>query len=129
MIYSENKNNYINIFSFFYFLFSFFVFSFQGAKKLLLWNTRANGDAKKSNLFYTLERDVYIRQVEWISANRIALGFKNVLIEIWQIDEKDETTNSRVIKQFKQDNVSLGISTILLQFVLPLLLFIWKRLK
>ena len=96
----------------------------------MLWNTRANGDATKANLFYTLERDVDIRRVEWISANRIALGFKiNGLIEIWQIDEKDETTNSRVIKQFKQDNVSLGISTILLQFVLPLLLFIWKRLK
>ena len=72
----------------------------------MLWNTRANGDATKANLFYTLERDVDIRQVEWISANRIALGLgwtgldNGRVIEIWQIDE-EETTNSRVIKQFK----------------------------
>ena len=80
-----------------------------------MWNTRANGDATKENLFHTLERDVVINEVEWISANRIALGLKSGLIEIWQIDEEGETTNSRVIKQFKygKGDVSLGISTIL----------------
>ena len=78
-----------------------FFLIFQGKKKLLLWNTRANGDATKENLFHTLERDVDIGTVEWISANRIALGLVNGLIEIWQIDEEGETTNSRVIKRFK----------------------------
>ena len=72
-----------------------------------LWNTRANGDATKLNQFYTLEREVVIKEVEWISANRIALGLYNGLIEIWQIDEEDETVNSRVIKQFKHSEVSL----------------------
>ena len=86
----------------------------------MLWNTRANGDATKANLFYTLERDVDIRQVEWISANRIALGLDND-IEIWEIDEEGETTNSRVIKQFKH-YVSIGISTIL-QLCYHILLF------
>ena len=65
-----------------------------------MWNTRANGDATKSNLFHTLERKVDINEVEWISKNRIALPLDNV-IEIWQIDEQGKTTNSRVIKQFK----------------------------
>ena len=87
-----------------------FFLIFQGEKKLSLWNPRANGDATKANLFYTLDRDVDIKQVEWISANRIALGFVyNGLIEIWQIDEEGETTNSRVIKQMKHGNVSLRI--------------------
>ena len=57
---------------------------------MLLWNTRANGDATKENLFHTLERDGYIWAVEWISANRIALALDNFLIEIWQIDEEGE---------------------------------------
>ena len=83
---------------------------------MLLWNTRANGDATKENLFHTLERDWHIWAVEWISANRIALGLYNGLIEIWEIDEEGETTNSRVIKQFKHEDVSLRISTII---VLP----------
>ena len=48
-----------------------------------------------------------IEKVEWISANRIALGLENGLIEIWEIDEEGETTNNRVIKQFKHGNVSL----------------------
>ena len=87
-----------------------------------MWNTRANGDATKANLFYTLERDVDIRRVEWISANRIALGLRIGLIEIWEIDEEGETTNSRVIKQFKQGNVSLRISTILHE-MLPIFAF------
>ena len=83
---------------------------FHGEKKLFLWNTRANGDATKENLFHTLERDVDIYEVEWISANRIALGLKSGLIEIWEIDE-EERRNSRVIKQFKHGNeyVSLKI--------------------
>ena len=76
-----------------------------------MWNTRANGDAKKANLFHTVERDVRITEVEWISANGIALGLNNGLIEIWQIDGEGETTNSRVIKQFKHGDkrVSLRI--------------------
>ena len=98
-----------------------FFLIFQDEKKLFLWNTRANGDATKSNLFYTLERDGYIWAVEWISANRIALPLDNV-INIWQIDEEGETTNSRVIKQFKQGNVSLRISTILHE-MLPIFAF------
>ena len=73
-----------------------------------LWNTRANGDATKENLFYTLEGEEIIREVEWISANRIALGLYDDPIEIWEIDE-EETTNSRVIKQFKHSEVSLRI--------------------
>ena len=89
----------------------------------MLWNTRANGDATKANLFYTLERDVDIRRVEWISANRIALGLRIGLIEIWEIDEEGETTNSRVIKQFKHGDVSLRISTTL-QLFYHFLLFI-----
>ena len=101
----------IPIFSIFLFVFSLFSFSFlkygHENKKLSLWNTRANGDATKSNQFYTLEREVVIKEVEWISANRIALGLYNGLIEIWQIDEEDETVNSRVIKQFKHSEVSL----------------------
>ena len=87
---------------------SFLFLIFQFEKTLLLWNTRANGDATKENLFYTLERDMNIRKVEWIFANRIALGFMKGFIEIWEIDE-EETTNSRVIKQFKHGNVSLRI--------------------
>ena len=88
--------------------FSFLIFQ----KKWRLWNTRANGDATKENLFHTLERDWHIWAVEWISANRIALGLDlrglGNGIEIWEIDE-EETTNSRVIKQFKHGNVSLRI--------------------
>ena len=79
-----------------------------------LWNTRANGDATKAKLFHSLERKVFnndFQKVEWISKNRIALALDTV-IEIWQIDEEGETTNSQVIQQFKHD-VSLGISTIL----------------
>ena len=81
-----------------------------------LWNTRANGDATKAKLFHSLERKVFnndFQKVEWISKNRIALALDTV-IEIWQIDEEGETTNSQVIKRFKQGNgdVSLGISTI-----------------
>ena len=94
-----------------------------------MWNTRANGDATKSNLFHTLERKVDINEVEWISKNRIALGLgwtglDNGLIEIWEIDE-EETTNSRVIKQFKHGSkyVSLCISTTL-QLFYQFLLFI-----
>ena len=54
-----------------------------------------------------------ICKVEWISANRIALGFMNGLVEIWKIDEEGETTINRVVKQLKCGNkyVSLGIST------------------
>ena len=94
-------------------LLSLFLFRiFQVYNKLCLWNTRANGDATKANLFHTLERNIGIK-IEWISANRIALGLDNGRgIEIWQIDEEGETTNSQVIQQFKHD-VSLGISTIL----------------
>ena len=58
-------------------------------------------------------RDVEIWDVEWISANQIALALKNGLIEILQIDEGGETTNNRVIKQFKHEYVSLKISTTL----------------
>ena len=80
---------------------------------MLLWDTRANGDATKENLFHTLEGEEVIRVVEWISANRIALGLYNGMIEIWEIDEQGETTNSRVIKQFKHgdgdEDVSLRI--------------------
>ena len=103
-------------------LFLFLIF--QLGKTLLLWNTRANGDATKENLFYTLEGEEIIREVEWSSANRIALGL-NGLIEIWQIDEEVGTTNSRVIKQFKHGNeyVSLCISTTL-QLFYKFLLFI-----
>ena len=108
----RNLFNYstINLYISFPSLFSYF----QNSEKLLLWDTRANGDATKENLFYTLERDVIIGKVEWISANKIALALDNGLIEIWQIDEEGETTNSQVIKRFKQGNgdVSLGISTI-----------------
>ena len=95
--------------------FSFLIFQ----KKWRLWNTRANGDATKENLFYTLERDWLNGKVEWISENRIALGLDlrglDNDIEICQIDEEGETANSRVIKQFKH-NVSIGISTILQLF-------------
>ena len=73
---------------------------FNGEKKLLLWNTRANGDATKANLFYTVERDVRILKVEWISANRIALGLYNG-IEIWEIDDEGETANRRFIEQIE----------------------------
>ena len=102
-----NSFNYsINFSLFFYFAF------FQVCNKLCLWNTRANGDATKANLFHTLERNIGIK-IEWISANRIALGLDNGRgIEIWQIDEEGEATNSQVIQQFKHD-VSLVISTIL----------------
>ena len=76
-----------------------------------MWNTRANGNTTKANLFHTLERDVDIFEVEWISANRIALALRIGPIEIWEIDEEGETTNSRVIKQFKHASkyVSLRI--------------------
>ena len=67
----------------------------------------------KTNNFHTLERDEHMWRVKWISANRIALGLWNGLIEIWEIDEEGETTNSRIIKQFKHGDVSLRISTIL----------------
>ena len=80
---------------------------------MLLWNTRANGDAtkkrKKENLFHKLERDADIWAVEWISANRIALGLENGLIKIWEIDEEGNKNKSRVIKKFKHEGVSLGI--------------------
>ena len=96
-------------------LLSLFLFRiFQVYNKLCLWNTRANGDATKANLFHALERNIGIK-IEWISANRIALGLDNGRgIEIWQIDEEGETTNSRVIKQFKHGSkyVSLRISMI-----------------
>ena len=86
-----------------------FFLIFQDEKKLFLWNTRANGDATKSNLFHTLERDVRILKVEWISENRIALGLENGLIEIWEIDEEGNKNKSRVIKKFKHGDVSLRI--------------------
>ena len=68
-----------------------------------------------------------IRKVEWISANQIAIGLADGRIEIWEVDDEGETTNSRVIKQFKNGDVSLGISTILqlLIIVLPILPFFW----
>ena len=64
-----------------------------------------------------------IEKVEWISANRIALGLGND-IEIWEIDEEGEATKSRVIKQIKhgKGDVSIGISTIL-QLSYHILLF------
>ena len=99
-----------------YYFSTFFIFwflNFQDEKNLSLWNTRANRDATKVNLFYTLQRHMCICKVEWISANRIALGFMNGLVEIWKIDEEGETTINRVVKQLKCGNkyVSLGIST------------------
>ena len=67
---------------------------------LVFWNTkRENKDATMANPFHTLYHDERIK-VEWISANRIALGLRG-LIEILQIDEEGEITTSRVIKQIK----------------------------
>ena len=109
---SHSFKNSINVL--FFYLFHFFGFLiFKDEKNLSLWNTRANRDATKVNLFYTLQRHMCICKVEWISANRIALGFMNGLVEIWKIDEEGETTINRVVKQLKCGNkyVSLGIST------------------
>ena len=84
---------------------------------IYFWNTRVN--ATKANLFHTLKRDVWKHSssLEWISANRISIGGSYGTIEIWQIDDEGETTNSRVIKQFKNEyrhgTVSIGISAIL----------------
>ena len=88
---------------------------FKGEKKLSLWITRANGDATKENLFHTLEPDYWhIWAVEWISANRIALGLDlrglGNGIEIWEIDEEGETANRRFIEQMEDtEYVSLKI--------------------
>ena len=77
----------------------------QFKRNLLLWNTRANGDITKRKNFHTLERDGGIVRFEWISAIRIAIGLTNGLIEIWQIDEESETTNSQIVNQFKHGQV------------------------
>ena len=77
----------------------------QFKRNLLLWNTRANGDVTKRKNFHTLERDGGIVRFEWISAIRIAIGLTNGLIEIWQIDEESETTNSQIVNQFKHGQV------------------------
>ena len=71
----------------------------------MLWNTRANEYATKKKNFHTLERDGGIVRFEWISAIRIAIGLTNGLIEIWQIDEESETTNSQIVNQFKHGQV------------------------
>ena len=109
----------------FYLEADFFSSLFPDEKKLLLWNTRANGDATKENLFHTLQRDVRILKVEWISENRIALMLGNGLIEIWEIDGEGNKNKSRVIKQIKHKYVSIGISTIF-QFVINFAFFLLK---
>ena len=79
--------------------------------------------SQRQIFFYTgisLERDVKIRQIDWISTNRVAIALND--IEIWEIDEEGETSNSRVIKQFKHEDASVRISTIL-QFCYQFLLF------
>ena len=98
----------------FLFFSSLFLFqNFQRASnQLSLWNTQATSrDVSKTNQFHTLESDGPISRVEWISANRIAVGLVSTdenggLIKIWQIDE-EKTTNSQIIKQFKHSQVSL----------------------
>ncbi len=77
----------------------FFFSSFQFWKELLFWNSRReNGDAKKTNHFLTLERQVRIISVAWISVNQIAIGLDEGGIEICEIDEDEGT--SRVVKLF-----------------------------
>ena len=88
-----------------------------------MWNTRANGDAIKENYFDTLERDVRILKVEWISANRIATGMAYSLIEIWEIDEKGKTTNNRVIQQIKYGDEYVSLRIRRYSIVLPLFVF------
>ncbi len=78
---------------------------------MLLWNTQENGDAEKADHFLTMERDVGIRSVAWISENQIALGLQDGRIEIFQIDDiKQETTTERIIKRFEHSEswVSTG---------------------
>jgi hypothetical protein len=41
--------------------------------------------------------------VEWVSTDKIAIGFSNGLIEIRQIEEIESTLTSKIIKQYKQE--------------------------
>ncbi len=85
----------------------FFLFSsFQRGKELLFWNSeeislfgRENGDVEKTNHFLTLERQIDIMSVAWISANQIAIGLDGGEIEICEID--DDKGTSRVVKRFR----------------------------
>jgi hypothetical protein len=46
--------------------------------------------------------------VEWVSTDKIAIGFSNGLIEIRQINESESTLTSKIIKQYQQEvNVTL----------------------
>ncbi len=76
---------------------------------MLFWNTQGNGDAKKTNHFLTMERDVWIRNIAWISENQIALGFNNGWIEIFQMNDiKGVTTTWQINKRFQHGVVSAG---------------------
>ncbi|XP_046457612.1 U5 small nuclear ribonucleoprotein 40 kDa protein-like [Daphnia pulex] len=59
----------------------------KGSKKVLFWNSTTHDG--KSNVFYTIEHEKRISQVEWTSKNQIAIGFMNGLLEIWEIDENE----------------------------------------
>jgi hypothetical protein len=44
-----------------------------------------------------------VRVVEWVSVDKIAIGFSNGLIEIRQIDESKSALATKIIKQYKQE--------------------------
>ncbi|XP_046634536.1 uncharacterized protein LOC124313770 [Daphnia pulicaria] len=59
--------------------------------------------------FFTIECEKWITSVQWISENRVALGFQDGEgIEIWEIDES--TTSAKIVKRLEHKGVMGSIS-------------------
>lgn len=63
----------------------------------MIWNSFCSDTKRPCQIF------AKVCVVEWVSTDKLAIGFSNGLIEIRQIDEIESTLTSKIIKQYKQE--------------------------